>query len=107
MMLYVTTQQGKVIFVDGNTVIDIDGAKKKVVANDYFHSGAKIYIEDNTQFIISYADGSTYSNNPTIDPALEQGNLTNIDEIQALQNLIESGEDPTLELPRNRRRRKW
>ncbi|WP_065204679.1 VCBS domain-containing protein [Shewanella woodyi] len=99
MMLYVTTQQGKVIFVDGNTVIDIDGAKKKIVANDYFHSGAKIYIEDNTQFIISYADGSIYSNNPTTDPAQEQSNLASIDEIQSLQNLIESGEDPTLELP--------
>ncbi|NRD75738.1 tandem-95 repeat protein [Shewanella sp. VB17] len=91
----VTAQSGLVTLVKGKITMTLDGVTKPISSGTQLPTATTLVIEDGAQIEILYADDSTYSN-ITSETLLDQDVL---DEIETLQTLIASGEDPTLDLP--------
>ncbi|MEC4726166.1 retention module-containing protein [Shewanella sp. D64] len=91
----VTTQHGQVVFVSGKVTTTLDGITQTISSGESLPSASTLTIEDGAELKILYADDSLYSNTDSEVP-FDSGAL---DEIEALQALIASGEDPTLDLP--------
>ncbi|WP_394391187.1 Ig-like domain-containing protein [Shewanella woodyi] len=92
----VTTQNGQVRLVAGKVTITLDGITKTISSGEQVPASATLFIEEGAQIEIAYDDGSFYSNTEVADSPV---NTEALDEIEALQALIASGDDPTLELP--------
>ncbi|WP_157582020.1 Ig-like domain-containing protein, partial [Shewanella woodyi] len=92
----VTTQNGQVRLVAGKVTITLDGITRTISSGEQIPASATLFIEEGAQIEIAYDDGSFYSNTEVADSPV---NTEALDEIEALQALIASGDDPTLELP--------
>ncbi|MBW8186562.1 retention module-containing protein, partial [Shewanella nanhaiensis] len=92
----ITTQNGQVRLVAGKVTITLDGITKTISSGEQVPASATLFIEEGAQIEIAYDDGSFYSNTEVADSLV---NTEALDEIEALQALIASGDDPTLDLP--------
>ncbi|WP_189062383.1 retention module-containing protein, partial [Shewanella hanedai] len=91
----VTTQNGQVVLVSGKVTRTLDGITKTISSGEALPSATTLFIENGAQIEILYEDDSTYSNTDFEVPF----DTSALDEIEALQALIASGDDPTLDLP--------
>ncbi|MFT5235251.1 MAG: VCBS repeat-containing protein, partial [Shewanella sp.] len=91
----VTTQNGQVVLVSGKVTSTLDGITKTISSGEALPSATTLFIENGAQIEILYEDDSTYSNTDFEVPF----DASALDEIEALQALIASGDDPTLDLP--------
>ncbi|WP_299798825.1 retention module-containing protein, partial [uncultured Shewanella sp.] len=103
MKSLVTAQHGQVLLANGNVTIEIANGRQNIAPGEQLPKGSTLYIEDGAEVEISFEDGTTYSNlSPTAldsEELVADSNSSALDEIQALQDLIASGEDPTAGLP--------
>ena len=103
MKSLVTAQHGQVLLANGNVTIEIANGKQSIAPGEQLPKGSTLYIEDGAEVEIAFEDGTTYSNlssgSQDSEEAITDTDLSALDEIQALQDLIASGEDPTAGLP--------
>ncbi|MGI2066123.1 retention module-containing protein, partial [Shewanella sp. MF08487] len=99
----ITSKKGLLKLVNGQIDIEVDGSKQPAKDGEQLPKGAVLDIGDNATYEITFDDGTKLSNE--VEPntvAAVTPTATNeaaLDEIQALQDLIASGEDPTKSLP--------
>ncbi|RTR25523.1 retention module-containing protein, partial [Shewanella atlantica] len=103
MKSLVTAQHGQVLLANGNVTIEIANGKQNIAPGEQLPKGSTLYIEDGAEVEIAFEDGTTYSNLSSAaqdsEAAMADSDFSALDEIQALQDLIASGEDPTAGLP--------
>ncbi|WP_189062400.1 Ig-like domain-containing protein, partial [Shewanella hanedai] len=103
MKTLVTTQPGTVLLAKGDIKLELENGSKDVSQGQLLLVGSTLSIEDNAELEIGYPDGTQYSNlastSQTPDAAITASNLSEAQEIQALQDAILSGDDPTQDLP--------
>ncbi|MBE8168484.1 MAG: retention module-containing protein, partial [Shewanella sp.] len=92
----ITTQNGVITAVKNGINIDINGQSQPVVSGQEILQGTTLLIAENSSFELRLQDGiiqtqQDFSPTESSDDALA--------EIEALQQLIESGDDPTEGLP--------
>lgn len=96
-------KQGQVTLVNGTATVTINGQQRPIEQGEILVPGAVIDFTDDSQLEIAYDDGSAFSSNETSSAQVDLGeipeDLAALDEIEQLQALIASGEDPTAELP--------
>ncbi|GIU03162.1 retention module-containing protein [Shewanella morhuae] len=99
----ITSKKGLLKLVNGQIDIEVDGSKQPAKDGEQLPKGAVLNIGDNATYEITFDDGTKLSNevepNTTAAVAPTANNDAAFDEIQALQDLIASGEDPTKNLP--------
>ncbi|AAN57286.1 retention module-containing protein [Shewanella oneidensis] len=98
----ITSKKGLLKLVNGQINIEVDGSKQPAKDGEQLPKGAVLHIGENATYEITFDDGTKLSNE--VAPATEAMALpvtgeATPDEIQALQDLIASGEDPTTNLP--------
>ncbi len=96
----VTSKKGLLKLVNGQISVEVNGENQPVQDGEQIPQGAVLHIGDNATYEITFDDGTKLSNEelPTAT-ATTQPTQTSVDEIQALQDLIAAGEDPTKNLP--------
>ncbi|RTR35892.1 retention module-containing protein, partial [Shewanella canadensis] len=103
MKSLVTAQHGQVLLANGNVTIEIANGKQNIAPGEQLPKGSTLYIEDGAEVEIAFEDGTTYSNlssaSQDSEETMADSDFSALDEIQALQDLIASGEDPTAGLP--------
>uniref|UniRef100_UPI0011801291 retention module-containing protein n=1 Tax=Shewanella sp. UCD-KL12 TaxID=1917163 RepID=UPI0011801291 len=97
MKSLVTTQDGQVLIANGEITVEINGEKRPIASGEHLPVGTALFIEENAQLEIEYEDGTSYSNqvSPNETATLTDVDLSELDEIQAIQDQILAGEDPT------------
>nr|WP_258191977.1 retention module-containing protein [Shewanella morhuae] len=99
----ITSKKGLLKLVNGQIDIEVDGSKQPAKDGEQLPKGAVLNIGENATYEITFDDGTKLSNevepNTTAAVAPTANNDAAFDEIQALQDLIASGEDPTKNLP--------
>ncbi|WP_394206054.1 retention module-containing protein, partial [Shewanella waksmanii] len=95
-------KQGQVTLVNGSATISINGQQQPVEQGDVLIPGTVVEFTNGSQLEITYDDGSIFSSNNIASSTTSSEipeDLAALDEIEQLQALIASGEDPTAELP--------
>ncbi|QSE49090.1 retention module-containing protein [Shewanella putrefaciens] len=99
----ITSKKGLLKLVKGQINIEVDGTNQPAKDGEQLPKGAVLHIGENATYEITFDDGTKLSNEDvpntaTATPPSTASEAT-LDEIQALQDLIASGEDPTQSLP--------
>ncbi|MDI5860742.1 retention module-containing protein, partial [Shewanella xiamenensis] len=100
----ITTKKGLLKLVKGQIEVEVNGSNQPAKDGEQLPKGAVLHIGENATYEITFDDGTKLSNEIEVNPASAAvvapvtGEATP-DEIQALQDLIASGEDPTKNLP--------
>ncbi|MEE1982486.1 retention module-containing protein, partial [Shewanella xiamenensis] len=103
----ITTKKGLLKLVKGQIEVEVNGSNQPAKDGEQLPKGAVLHIGENATYEITFDDGTKLSNEINeieVNPASAAvvapvtGEATP-DEIQALQDLIASGEDPTKNLP--------
>ncbi|QYJ79128.1 Ig-like domain-containing protein [Shewanella acanthi] len=100
-----TSKNGLLKLVKGQISVEVNGSTQSAKDGDVLPKGAVLTIGDNATYEITFDDGTKLSNEAVPSesesafaaPGASSEALPS--EIQALQDLIASGEDPTLGLP--------
>ncbi|MGL4898587.1 MAG: retention module-containing protein, partial [Shewanella sp.] len=102
----ITSKKGLLKLVSGQINIEIDGSKQPAKDGEQLPKGAVLHISENATYEITFDDGTKLSNetpDTTNEAAITNpppnDNDATLDEIQALQDQIVAGEDPTKALP--------
>ena len=88
-----TNQDGVVIATQGNISVEINGQPQLLAQGQSVPQGSTILLDDGMDFQIELADGSIQS------PTTPESDEAALAEIEALQDIIAAGEDPTEDLP--------
>ncbi|MCL2912173.1 Ig-like domain-containing protein, partial [Shewanella corallii] len=101
MGTYTTPKAGQLTYVNGSISVDTGELELQLQSGERFEQGSILVIDDNAEFEILFDDGSTLSNetasfNP--DTPIEEDDAL-LAEIDALQQQILDGDDPTEGLP--------
>ncbi|WP_240132762.1 retention module-containing protein [Shewanella cutis] len=99
----ITTKKGLLKLVNGQIEVEVNGSNQPAKDGEQLPKGAVLHIGENATYEITFDDGTKLSNEE-VDPASAAvatpvTSEATPDEIQALQDLIASGEDPTTNLP--------
>ncbi|MCL1118827.1 retention module-containing protein, partial [Shewanella aestuarii] len=98
-----TSKTGTLAETQSNISLSADNKLTSVQLGQIIPSESVLVFDDNARFVITFDDGTVYSTDgdtlPQSASSAEIANLDALDEIEALQALIASGEDPTAELP--------
>ena len=98
-----TSKTGTLTETQSNISLSADNKLTSVQLGQIIPSESVLVFDDNARFVITFDDGTVYSTDgdtlPQSASSAEIANLDALDEIEALQALIASGEDPTAELP--------
>ncbi|VEE62464.1 CshA-type fibril repeat [Shewanella putrefaciens] len=97
----ITTKKGLLKLVKGQIEVEVNGSNQPAKDGEQLPKGAVLHIGENATYEITFDDGTKLSNEvePSIAATPNAGGQATQDEIQALQDLIASGEDPTQNLP--------
>ncbi|MFV0597886.1 retention module-containing protein [Shewanella sp.] len=99
----ITTKKGLLKLVKGQIEVEVNGSNQPAKDGEQLPKGAVLHIGENATYEITFDDGTKLSNevasNAAAAAAPNTANEAALDEIQALQDLIASGEDPTQNLP--------
>ncbi|AVI65405.1 hypothetical protein CKQ84_05600 [Shewanella sp. WE21] len=99
----ITSKKGLLKLVKGQINVEVDGSNQPAKDGEQLPKGAVLHIGENATYEITFDDGTKLSNEvaPSETTAAASGTVNEaaLDEIQALQDLIASGEDPTQNLP--------
>ncbi|BAJ03817.1 RTX toxin, putative [Shewanella violacea DSS12] len=97
MKSLVTTQHGEVLIANGEITVEMNGGKQLISQGEQLPAGVTLFIPDNAELEIAYADGTSLSNQSEQYNAskVTDTNPSVLDEIQAIQAQIAAGEDPT------------
>ncbi|EDQ02608.1 retention module-containing protein [Shewanella benthica] len=97
MKSLITTQHGQVLIANGDITVEINGDKRLLAQGEQLPVGAALFIEESAELEIVYEDGTSYSNQASASEvtSLSDIDLSAINEIQAIQDQILAGEDPT------------
>ncbi|MGE6436900.1 retention module-containing protein, partial [Shewanella baltica] len=99
----ITSKKGLLKLVKGQINVEVDGSNQPAKDGEQLPKGAVLHIDENATYEITFDDGTKLSNevapNDTAAAAPNATDAAALDEIQALQDLIASGEDPTQNLP--------
>ncbi|WP_394130143.1 retention module-containing protein, partial [Shewanella maritima] len=106
MGLMTTSKSGVLTTTEGDINLTLEYGQVVLTPGDTIPAGATLSYEDGLNFVITFDDGTVFSDSTettTIDETPESQDpfedLAALEEIAQLQALIESGEDPTAELP--------
>uniref|UniRef100_UPI0013C45F59 retention module-containing protein n=1 Tax=Shewanella algidipiscicola TaxID=614070 RepID=UPI0013C45F59 len=108
MQSIVTTANGKITDTHGKILIETASGTKNIAIGEQIPAGSTLFIPTESNLSIAFEDGSMFNSSdsmaqqPNIADNSETNNTENFDaltEIEQLQALIESGEDPTANLP--------
>ena len=91
-----TNQDGVVIATQGNISVEINGQTQLLAQGQSIPQGSILEFEDNVDFQLELADGSIQSQPTDSSQEIDDAAFS---EIEALQDIIASGEDPTEKLP--------
>ncbi|MCW3171263.1 retention module-containing protein, partial [Shewanella subflava] len=98
-----TSKTGTLTETQSNISLSVDNKLTSVQLGQAIPSGSVLVFDDNARFVITFDDGTIYATDadtlPQSTSNADIANLDALDEIEALQALIASGEDPTAELP--------
>ncbi|WP_415837742.1 retention module-containing protein, partial [Shewanella denitrificans] len=94
-----TTKNGVLSTAEGNVTLTVNNETRNVQAGETIPAGATLFFADNLPYVITYSDGSTETNAADFFADTDNDDPAALAEIQALQDLIASGEDPTEDLP--------
>ncbi|WP_409928987.1 retention module-containing protein, partial [Shewanella sp. KCT] len=97
MKSLVTTKNGQVIGVKGKVSLVTETEQKEVTIGEMIPEGSTILIAEQADLELAFADGTSFTSQSLNDTTAAEVNALN--EIEQLQALIASGEDPTAELP--------
>ncbi|MFV7786192.1 retention module-containing protein, partial [Shewanella marisflavi] len=97
MKSIVTTKNGQVTDVKGKVSIVTETEQKKVAIGEVIPEGTTILIAEQADLAMQFDDGTSFTSQNTETLAVSDSDALN--EIEQLQALIASGEDPTAELP--------
>ncbi|WP_300483887.1 retention module-containing protein, partial [Shewanella sp.] len=97
----ITSKKGLLKLVKGQINVEVDGSNQPAKDGEQLPKGAVLHIGENATYEITFDDGTKLSNEvaPNETAASNPASAAALDEIQALQDLIASGEDPTQNLP--------
>ncbi|MGI2059704.1 beta strand repeat-containing protein, partial [Shewanella baltica] len=99
----ITSKKGLLKLVKGQINVEVDGSNQPAKDGEQLPKGAVLHIDENATYEITFDDGTKLSNevvpNETATVATNTTDGAALAEIQALQDLIASGEDPTQNLP--------
>ncbi|MGI2072448.1 retention module-containing protein, partial [Shewanella baltica] len=99
----ITSKKGLLKLVKGQINVEVDGSNQPAKDGEQLPKGAVLHIDENATYEITFDDGTKLSNevapNDTAAAAPNATDAAALAEIQALQDLIASGEDPTQNLP--------
>uniref|UniRef100_Q0HQI3 Putative outer membrane adhesin like protein n=1 Tax=Shewanella sp. (strain MR-7) TaxID=60481 RepID=Q0HQI3_SHESR len=98
----ITTKKGLLKLVKGQIEVEVNGSNQPAKDGEQLPKGAVLHIGENATYEITFDDGTKLSNEVPPNATAAAPNTANeaaLDEIQALQDLIASGEDPTQNLP--------
>ncbi|MCB2384692.1 retention module-containing protein, partial [Shewanella sp. SR1] len=99
----ITSKKGLLKLVKGQINVEVDGSNQPAKDGEQLPKGAVLHIGENATYEITFDDGTKLSNeavpNETATVATNTTDGAALAEIQALQDLIASGEDPTQNLP--------
>ncbi|WP_297894181.1 retention module-containing protein, partial [Shewanella sp.] len=99
----ITSKKGMLKLVKGQISVEVNGTNQPAKDGELLPKGAVLHIGENATYEITFDDGTKLSNevapNATAAAAPNTASEAALDEIQALQDLIASGEDPTQNLP--------
>ncbi|MEZ9537498.1 retention module-containing protein, partial [Shewanella sp. 10N.286.51.B8] len=103
MSSVVTTKNGVLNSTNGEITLTLNNETKNILPGDTIPAGAELQVADGIAFVVTFDDG-TILNGDNIAENLSAETIIDMTtdertEIEALQALIESGEDPTAELP--------
>ncbi|MFC3139885.1 retention module-containing protein, partial [Shewanella submarina] len=101
MGTYTTPKAGQLTYVNGSISVDTGELELQLQSGERFEQGSILLIDDNAEFEILFDDGSTLSNETasfTPDTPIEEDDAL-LAEIDALQQQILDGDDPTEGLP--------
>ncbi|MDO6641316.1 retention module-containing protein, partial [Shewanella sp. 5_MG-2023] len=103
MSSVVTTKNGVLNSTNGEITLTLNNETKNILPGDTIPAGAELQVADGIAFVVTFDDG-TILNGDNIAENLSAETIIDmttdeLTEIEALQALIESGEDPTAELP--------
>ncbi|MDD1784433.1 retention module-containing protein, partial [Enterovibrio sp. ZSDZ35] len=92
----ITTQQAaKVISVNGNAFVKVNGKDTPIAEVLNLSAGTEIFLPEGANALLSLEDGSTFSIGEQDSPEQDIFDAPLEDEIAAIQALIEDGVDPT------------
>ncbi|MCL1043714.1 retention module-containing protein, partial [Shewanella marisflavi] len=97
MKSIVTTKNGQVTDVKGKVSIVTETEQKEVAIGEVIPEGTTILIAEQADLAMQFDDGTSFTSQNTETLAVSDSDALN--EIEQLQALIASGEDPTAELP--------
>ncbi|WP_283165135.1 retention module-containing protein, partial [Shewanella aquimarina] len=97
MKSIVTTKNGQVIDVKGKVSLVTETEQKAVTIGEVIPEGSTILIAEQADLELEFADGTSFTSQSINDTSSVEADALN--EIEQLQALIASGEDPTAELP--------
>ncbi|KIO35955.1 retention module-containing protein, partial [Shewanella sp. cp20] len=97
MKSIVTTKNGQVIDVKGKVSLVTESEQKAVTIGEVIPEGSTILIAEQADLELEFADGTSFTSQSLNDTSAVEADALN--EIEQLQALIASGEDPTAELP--------
>ncbi|MBV7317273.1 retention module-containing protein, partial [Shewanella sp. NIFS-20-20] len=109
MAIYVSPKAGMLKFIDGEVTTDVAGKNTPLSVGDSVAQGSELTLANNTAIEFAYDDGTTATVNSAqmdvesapnnSESSFGEADIASLNEIEQLQQLIESGEDPTAELP--------
>ncbi|WP_150099933.1 retention module-containing protein [Shewanella loihica] len=97
MKSLVTTKNGQVIDVKGKVSLVTETEQKEVTIGEMIPEGSTILIAEQADLELAFADGTSFTSQSLNETSAAEADALN--EIEQLQALIASGEDPTAELP--------
>ncbi|WP_188740539.1 retention module-containing protein, partial [Shewanella inventionis] len=98
----ITSQKGILSASESTITVTINNETVQLQPGQEVPAGAQVTSNDDVSFVITFDDGTIFNSDETLDnaDAIDQvADQATLDEIEALQELIASGEDPTEELP--------
>ncbi|WP_445947366.1 retention module-containing protein, partial [Shewanella sp.] len=94
-----TSKNGVLSTAEGKVTLTVNNETRNVLAGEAVPAGATLFFADDLPYVITYNDGSTETNATDFFAETANSDPAALAEIEALQDLIASGEDPTEELP--------
>jgi hypothetical protein len=94
-----TSKNGVLSTAEGQVTLTIDNQTRDVREGEVVPAGATLFFADDLPYVITFDDGSIDSNISNFSEQSANADPAALAEIQALQDLIASGEDPTEGLP--------
>ncbi|MEC4737903.1 retention module-containing protein, partial [Shewanella sp. E94] len=108
MKTIVTTQPGTILLAEGDVKLKLENSSKAVSQGQLLPVGSTLTFEDIANINILYSDNTHFehlastnqiSKEEEEEAAVRAPNLTDAQEVKAIQDAIASGEDPTIDLP--------